>query len=100
MATQNQLRFDVLSDSGNALARKLGLVFELPADLTKVYMGFDVNLSAYNGDDSWTLPMPARFIVDESGTIRFADAHPDYTTRPEPTDTLDKLRALSCDESR
>ena len=95
MATQNKLGFDVLSDSENALARKLGLVFELPEDLKKVYLGFGADLSAYNGDDSWTLPMPARFIIDESGTIRFAEAHPDYTTRPEPADTLEKLRALS-----
>ncbi|GMR24298.1 MAG: hypothetical protein BMS9Abin37_2821 [Acidobacteriota bacterium] len=95
MATRNKLGFDILSDSGNTLARKLGLVFELPEDLKKVYRGFDLDLSAYNEEDSWTLPMPARFIVDESGTVRFADAHPDYTTRPEPTDTLEKLRALS-----
>ncbi len=93
MATQNKLGFDVLSDSGNTLARKLRLVYELPEDLEKVYLGFGVDLSSYNGDDSWTLPMPARFIIDESGIIRFAEAHPDYTTRPEPTDTLEKLRA-------
>lgn len=95
MATQNKLGFDVLSDSENTLARKLGLVHEFPAKLQNVYQGFGVDLSVYNGDDSWTLPMPARFIIDESGTIRFAEAHPDYTTRPEPTDTLEKLRALS-----
>ena len=38
--------------------------------------------------------MPARFIIDEQGIIRYAESDPDYTTRPEPEDTLAALRAL------
>jgi peroxiredoxin len=94
MATTNKLGFDILSDAGNAYARKLGLVWEFPQDLKQAYLSFPVDLESFNGDDSWTLPMPARFIVDGSGIIRFSDAHPDYTRRPEPEDTLEKVRAL------
>ena len=47
-----------------------------------------------NSDDSWTLPMPARFIVDRQGWIRSAAADPDYTTRPEPDDTVKALPEL------
>jgi len=46
-------------------------------------------------DDSWTLPIPARFVIDRSGVIRAAQSDPDYTTRPEPSDTVEALRAIS-----
>jgi peroxiredoxin len=58
------------------------------------YAGFPLDIPAYNGDASWTLPMPARFVIDTRGIIRYADSDPDYTTRPEPEDTLAALRAL------
>jgi peroxiredoxin len=38
--------------------------------------------------------MPARFVIDRRGIIRYADSDPDYTTRPEPEDTLAALRTL------
>jgi peroxiredoxin len=88
------LGFDVLSDRGNAVATKFGLTFTLPQYLRDIYAAFPLDITKYNGDASWTLPMPARFIIDRAGIIRDADSDPDYTTRPEPEDTLAALRAL------
>ena len=72
-----------------------GLVFTLPDDLQRAYAGFGLDLPVLNGDGQWRLPMPARYVVDREGTIRYARVHPDYTTRPEPEDTLEALRALA-----
>ncbi len=91
---KNKLGFDILSDPGNAYAAELGLRFALPADLREVYRGFGIDLPASNGDDSWTLPMPARFVIDRGGVVRAADVDPDYTVRPEPETTLAAVRAL------
>jgi peroxiredoxin len=91
---KKKLTFDLISDPGNRVAKTYGLVFTLPEDLKQVYLGFGVDLSIYNGDDSWTLPMPARFIIDGSGIIRYAEANPDYTARPEPEDTVSVLRDI------
>ena len=55
----------------------------------------EVHLKRLNGDNSWTLPMPGRFLIDQSGAIRAADVDPDYTIRTEPEDTLNALRALN-----
>jgi len=60
-----------------------------------VYRTFPLDLEKFNGDASWTLPIPARFIIDREGIIRAAEADPDYTTRPEPDDTLRALRILA-----
>lgn len=88
------LTFDVLSDQGNRIAEEFGLVFRLPDDLRKLYMRFGIDLPKVNGDDSWTLPMPARFVIDQAGIIRAADVSPDYTRRPDPQRTVEILKAL------
>jgi peroxiredoxin len=62
--------------------------------LRRVYSKFGIDLKKYNGDDSWTLPIPARFVIDSSGTVRAADADPDYMVRPEPTETVRVLEGL------
>ena len=84
----------MLSDAGNGWARLLSLTFTLPADLREVYQGFGIDLSTFNGDPSWELPLPARIVVDQGGIIRAIDADPDYTRRPEPEATLEVLRSL------
>ena len=94
LARSRALGFPILTDRGNAIASKFGLTFELPDYLRAVYATFPLDISKYNGDDSWTLPMPARFVIDRRGIIRSAESDPDYTTRPEPEDTLAALRAL------
>ena len=76
------------------MAAQFGLRFAFEEDLREVYRSFGLDLVAANGDDSWTLPMPARYVIDTSGTIRWMSADPDYTRRPEPEETLEALRAL------
>jgi peroxiredoxin len=88
------LEFEILSDAGNEVADRFGLRFTLPENLKKVYASFPLDLAVYNGDASWTLPMPARFIIDRDGIIRYAESDPDYTTRSEPEHTVAALREL------
>ncbi len=91
---KNGLSFDILSDPGNAYAAQLGLRFALPPDIVAIYRGFGIDLAAFDGDDSWTLPMPARIVVDRHGIVRATDVDPDYTVRPEPEKTLRDVVAL------
>lgn len=91
---RHRLAFPILHDGGNAYARRLGLVFQLPDDLRAIYEQFGIDLPAFNGDDSWELPIPARIVVSVDGQVRQIDADPDYTHRPEPEATLEALRAL------
>jgi peroxiredoxin len=94
-AEKHALEFDVLSDAGNVLARTYGLVFRLPDGLRPYYERIGVSLEAYNGDSSWELPMPAIYVVDQSGIISFAHVDADYTRRLEPRELLAALAALS-----
>lgn len=94
MIERHRLSYDLLQDPGNQLAANLGLRFELPDYLREVYSSFGLELPAANGEDSWTLPMPARLVVDASGVIRSIDVDPDYTVRPEPQATVDVVASL------
>ncbi len=94
MVEQHSLGFQLLHDVGGAYAEQLGLKFKLPDDLAEVYASVGIDLPKFNGEDSWTLPMPARLVVDGGGTVRAADIDADYTARPEPQKTLDDLAAL------
>ncbi len=84
----------MLSDPGNAYAAELGLRFEISPDVKEIYGGFGIDLPKVNGDDSWTLPVPARLVVDAGGIVRAADIDVDYTRRPEPDKTVADVKAL------
>jgi peroxiredoxin len=93
-AERRHLSFDILWDKGNEVAARYGLRFRLPDDLIAIYQKVGVDLPKANGDESWTLPMPARFVIDRDSIIRAVDADPDYTRRPEPAKTVEALRGL------
>lgn len=114
MADQHQLRFPVLSDQENRVARQFGLVYRVPADQQEIYRRAFINLSSVNGDSSWELPIPAIYIIGSghanagpvrlgSGQVRpskhhpvrYAWVNPDYTDRPEPTEVIHSLQQLS-----
>jgi peroxiredoxin len=91
MLDQHKLRFPLLSDAGNQVARQFGLVYRVPGDQQAIYRRSLINLPFANGDNSWELPIPATFIVDRDGTILCAYADEDYTQRPEPQEILRQL---------
>ena len=88
------LAFELLRDFGNRVAEAYGLVFTLPDDLREIYLKVGIDLAKGNGDGTWRLPMPARFVIDRGGIIRAVDADPDYTRRPEPSATVELLEGL------
>jgi peroxiredoxin len=88
MHDQHKLRFPLLSDAGNQVARQFGLVYRIPHYQEELYRKVMVNLPFTNGDESWELPIPATYVLAQDGTVEFASASADYTERPEPVDVL------------
>ena len=92
MADQHRLRFPLLSDAGNAVARQFRLVYRVPDEQQAIYRGAFINLPFTNGDESWELPIPATYILDRDSTVLYRLANEDYTERPEPSEILEHLR--------
>jgi peroxiredoxin len=88
---QNNLTFPILSDPNGTVSETFGLRFHLPDYLIELYKGFKNDLPLFNDDPSWTLPMPARFVIGQDGIILYSEANPDYTRRPEPEDMFPVL---------
>jgi len=91
---EKKLTFEILSDPGNQVAQRYGLKFQLPEDLREVYLNFDIDLPRYNGDDSWTLPLPTSLIIDQNGIIQHGAINADYTVRSDPEETVAALRKI------
>lgn len=90
-ALRHDLDIEILSDCGNLVAEKLGLVFSLPEALRTIYEKIGIDLPAYNGDDSFQLPVPATYIIDQNGLIRHDFVNADYTLRLEPREIITHL---------
>lgn len=95
LADKQKLAYPIVSDAGLDIARSFGLVFTLPDDLKAVYQGFGIDLPKNTGHPAWELPVPSRFVIDRHGIVQSVDADPDYTVRPEATETLAKLRSIA-----
>lgn len=91
-AEKNALEFEVLSDAGNAIARRFGLVFTLGEELRPIYVSVGADLPEFNGDESYELPIPGTFVIGADGVITLAYVDADYTHRLEPADILRHLR--------
>ena len=94
---EEKLGFEILTDLGNQVAREYGIVFELQDYLKTAYLGFGIDLAKYNGDNSWTLPIPANFVVDREGIVVYSAGDPDYRVRPEPSEMLELLESIRSD---
>jgi peroxiredoxin len=88
------LQYDVLSDTGNRVARRFGLVFPMETAIRQMYLQLGVSLPAHNGDESWELPFPGTYVVDSHGIVQYAWVCADYTRRAEPQEILDVLDSL------
>ena len=94
MAVKHEVSFEMLSDAGNEVARKFGLVFSLPEDVRQIYRDLGIDLSDYNGNENWEIPIPATYVLDTDGTIVHAYIDPDYTHRLEPSEIIKAIKEM------
>jgi peroxiredoxin len=91
---KHALTFEVLSDVGNRVARDFGLVFALAEEVRPIYKEFSFDIPAYNGDDSFEIPIPATYVIAPDGMIVYSFVDADYSHRAEPTDIIKVLKEL------
>ena len=93
---ENHLSFPILSDKNCELADKFGIRWIPSQALQGVYRNFGTDVGKFNGDGSWAIPMPARYVIAPDGIVGYAKVNANYTHRPEPGDVcpvLEKLKA-------
>ncbi len=93
---QHHLSFPLLTDAGSRLATQFGIAYTVTEPMQQHYRSILINIPFINGtqlapdgsDDTWRLPLPATFVLSQSNTILFAEAHADHRVRPDPQDVL------------
>jgi peroxiredoxin len=85
---QHGLPFPLLHDPGAKLAEQFGLTYTVPEYHQRYLKSILVNLPFLNGEPSWTLPLPATYVIGRDGKVVFAEAFADFRVRPEPQDAL------------
>ncbi|WP_024800540.1 peroxiredoxin-like family protein [Nocardia sp. BMG51109] len=88
------LEFTVLSDPGSRVAHRIGIAFRPADDVLAAQRTLGMDLAQFNAEGSLRLPYPAVLVVDRDRIVRFADIHPEFTTRTEVADILAALGNL------
>jgi peroxiredoxin len=93
-ATDNGLTFDLLPDPNARIAFLYGLLYTMPADLIAFYRHRQLDLAACYGRPTWSVPMPATYVVGQDGVVAYGFVDPDFRRRAEPGDLLRIIRRL------
>src|SRR3712207_6439583 len=84
--------FPILTDMDNGYALSLGLVIWVDTELQKLMSNRGRDLTAFQGNDSWMLPIPATFVVGTDGLVKARFVDPDFRRRMAIEDLLSALR--------
>jgi peroxiredoxin len=87
------LGYQLLSDSDMTLTRNFGLAYRVDAEQAAGYATSGFDLVEASGYEHHLLPVPAVYLIDTEGTIRFAHWDPDYRQRIATEALLGAVRA-------
>jgi len=98
VAKKNELGFTVLSDPNLTLARKFGIVYQMPKETAELYKSRGLNVAEHNQMEKAELPLSATYVVNQKGEIVYAFLESDYKKRADPQviiETLSKIKQPS-----
>ena len=85
--------FPVLTDMDNGYAMSLNLVFWVGAEMRDFMSRAGLDLTEYQGNESWMVPVPATFVVGQDGRVKARFVDPDYRKRMTIESMLAALRS-------
>ena len=88
------LHFEVLSDPDSAVILQFGVMFRAPDAYREMLQSRGIDLADRHGNQGWFIPIPATFVVDRAGIVRYAFTDVDFTFRAEPDAILGALKSL------
>ena len=94
-ADDHGFSYRLLSDSNMQLARAFGLAFRVDDDTLERYDEFGIDLEDASGEAHHLLPVPAVYLIDRAGVVRFAYWNPDHRERLDGDDLLEAARAMA-----
>lgn len=84
--------FPILTDLDNGYALDLQMAVKIPLEKSEAMNQAGWNISPYQGNDNWILPIPATFIIGRDGVVKARYVDPDYRKRMEIDELLAGLK--------
>ena len=94
-----QLSYEVLSDVDSAVGLQFGVLFRAPAAYREDLAGYGIDLAERHGNDAGFIPLPATYVVDRAGVVRYAFVDIDFTRRAEPSAVVAALQHIHDDSA-
>ena len=92
MKEVNALQYEVLSDTGNKVARLFTAIIDNPSTSIEAMNDLGYDFHSFYSDKSGELPIPATFVIARNGNIIFAASNGgDYRQRVETQEILAAL---------
>ncbi len=79
--SKHEIGYQIISDANMEASKGFGIAFQVPADTISKYKGYGIDLEKASGSDHHLLPVPAVFVLDEEGKVKFQYVNPDYRVR-------------------
>lgn len=94
MQAENHLEFPLLFDPELCFAEQLGLLWQLNNEMKQALLKWNIDLTERNSDQTFNLPIPATFVIDQNGLIKYRFIEEDYSLRAEPDEVLATYHGL------
>jgi peroxiredoxin len=94
-----RLSYEILSDVDGAVGLQFGVLFRAPAAYREVLAGYGIDLAERHGNDGGFIPLPATYVVDRAGVVRYAFVDIDFTRRAEPATVVAALKHIHGDRA-
>ena len=92
---KHEMNYTLLSDRNMAAASAYGVAFHLSDKMVVKFKKWGFDLAPVPGDpDARWLPVPAVFVIDGDGIVRFVHSNPDYKVRINPDDLLEAAKGI------
>ena len=83
--------FSIVQDKGYSIMKDYKVNYTLDDATVEKYKSFGLDLNKSNGNTDHVLPVPATYVINQSGKITFVHFNKDYTRRASVNDIMQVL---------
>jgi peroxiredoxin len=94
-----RLSYEILSDVDGMVGLQFGVLFRAPAAYREVLAGYGIDLAERHGNEGGFIPLPATYVIDRGGIVRYAFVDIDFTRRAEPAAVVAALKHIHGDST-
>ncbi len=89
---KHHINYTLLSDRTMEITRKFGLAYQVSQEIQGKMQNRGISLDSSTGNSLHLLPVPAAYVVDRTGIIRYVYFNADIKVRVNPDDLLNAAK--------